>query len=870
MSDLRPYQKTAKENVLKAFDEGQKRTLLVLSTGCHKKGQKLLMADGTAKKVEDIKLFDELLGDDGTKRTVLKLHHGIAPLFKIIPIKGEPFIVNGEHKLSLVCTNLSTKQKPGQKNYSGKKVDVTVNDWLKWSDYDKRLYKLYRSEKIERFEKSTDDLEIDPYFLGVYLGDGSFLNYRLSITTQDEEIVDELKRQAEKYNMHLKTAPAGKAETYFFVMNKPSWHNTLRDELKRLGLHDKKSGEKFVPKEYRNSTLKNRLEILAGLLDTDGSLSKGSFDFISKSKRLSEDVAFLSRSVGLAAYVKECTKGCKDFKGQYFRVCISGDCSIIPIRVKRKKASKRLQKKSVLRTGFIVRPVGCGEYFGFTVDKNNRYLLDDFTVTHNCGKTIIFSSVIKHFVEQNKKCLVLAHRNELLTQGQEKLKDFFGVSSFILGKEEKNGNVCISSIQTLSNEKRLFSFPKNYFDLIVVDEAHHALSETYQKVLQYFESSKVLGVTATPDRGDKKKLSTFFESIAFEYSMDKAIKDGYLCPIKALMLPLKIDISDVKMSGGDFSADDVGHSLEPYLKQIAELIKENAKGRRTVIFLPLIKTSQKMCEYLRNLGLKAEEVNGESQNRKEILKGFLDGDFDFLCNSMLLTEGWDCPPCDCVVMLRPTKIRSLYTQVIGRGTRLSPGKKDLLLLDFLWNTERLDLLHPSNLFCDDAKLARRIDQKTLLSDEAINLGEALEEAKKDALREREDALKKELLKLRQRKKKLVDPLQYVFSIEDDDLASFEPTFLWENAPPTEKQLNYLEKNGINSQSVKNQGYASMLIDKLIKRKQMGLSTPKQIRFLERYGFLKVGTWSFEKANKYISIISKNNWMVPYYIDIRKV
>ena len=284
------------------------------------------------------------------------------------------------------------------------------------------------------------------------------------------------------------------------------------------------------------------------------------------------------------------------------------------------------------------------------------------------GKTIVFSDVIKNQVQDGSRALILAHRGELLDQAATKLKEQTGLDSAL----EKAGstslgskfNVTVASIQSLSQIKRLDKFPTDYFKTIVVDEAHHVLSDTYQTVLSHFNQANVLGVTATPDRGDQKNLGQYFNSKAYEYSMRQAIKEGYLCPIKAQMIPLKLDIKSVGMSNGDFAAGDIGTALEPYLNQIAVEMTKYCKDRKTVVFLPLIETSQKFCELLNLHGIRAVEVNGKSQDRTKVIKDFENGEYDVLCNSCLLIEGWDCPAVDCVIVLRPTRVRSLYQQMI--------------------------------------------------------------------------------------------------------------------------------------------------------------------------------------------------------------
>ena len=484
-----------------------------------------------------------------------------------------------------------------------------------------------------------------------------------------------------------------------------------------------------------------------------------------------------------------------------------------------------------------------------------------------CGKTVVFSSVTENQVNKGHRVLIMAHRGELLDQAADKLKEASGLDS-VLEKAESTSlgsflPVTVGSVQSLAQEKRLARFPNNYFQDIIVDEAHHCLSDSYKRVLDHFPNANILGVTATPDRGDMKNLGEFFDSKAYEYSMTEAIREGYLCPIKAQMIPLELDIADVGISSGDFSAGEIGHALEPYLHQIASEMANYCRGRKTVVFLPLIATSQKFCAMLNDAGLRAAEVNGNSDDRSEVLADFEAGKYDVLCNSMLLTEGWDCPSVNCIVVLRPTKIRSLYQQMVGRVMRLSPGKTELLLLDFLWMTERHDLCRPSALISKDEAIAKKIDERMVEDADGFDLIEAEEQAERDILAERESALAKQLAEMRGKKRKLVDPLQYALSIAAEDLTNYVPTFAWEMAPPSEKQIAFLERRGIFADSVRNAGLASLLIDRLQRRQQMGLATPKQIRCLERYGFRQVGTWAFEDASSLISRLADNSWRVPY-------
>ena len=840
----------------------------------------------------------------------------------------------------------------------------------------------------------------------------------------------------------------------------------------------------------------------------------------------------------------------------------------------------------------------------------NQWLTIDKTLLvlpTGCGKTVVFAKVAEECVRRGQRVLILAHRGELLEQASDKINKFTG----LICATEKAEETCIGSfyrivvgsIQSLMRPQRLSKFSEDYFDVIIIDEAHHCLSDGYQRVLHHFENAKVLGVTATPDRGDMRNLGNYFESLAYEYTLPRAIKDGYLSPIKALTIPLKLDLSSVGIQTGDFKTSDLGNALDPYLYQIADEMKKYCRDRKTVVFLPLVKTSQKFMNILNENGFHAAEVNGDSKDRSEVLKDFENDKYNVLCNSMLLTEGWDCPSVDCIVVLRPTKVRSLYCldenteiltedgwkkdievgekiaafdkdteeivftpaiakvrrflekdeyfctikgpsvdirvtnkhrmlydnkrktgwkfknadeisdlrdgcylpvsghgnfkgvpltndelrfigwvmtdgtinklnnaititqsshqpwiekiqecidgcnlknnrfirnvdteyhrnsdcvcwtiskgkprkkdkdkrgwgylepylskeispllddmtekqfdvmleainladgwkpktidyvqgsycirkgnfkfierlqqmaiqrgyranfsvqkdnnynpiacvhlkkqsfvcvggkydsrpkwikekhteekcwcvqnelgtlitrrngkvaivgncQMVGRGTRLSPesGKTELLLLDFLWHTERHELCHPASLICENEEVAKKMTENLEnMAGYPVDLEEAKEQASNDVIAQREEALAKVLAEMKRRKRKLVDPLQFEMSIQADDLSNYVPSFGWEMAPASDKQIKALEKYGIFPDEIDNAGKATLLLDKLSKRRNAGLTTPKQIRFLEGRGFQHVGTWNFNDAKHMIDRIASNGWRIP--------
>lgn len=478
-----------------------------------------------------------------------------------------------------------------------------------------------------------------------------------------------------------------------------------------------------------------------------------------------------------------------------------------------------------------------------------------------CGKTIVFSRVACQELEAGRRVLILAHRDELIRQAVDKLEKSTGLSAAVEKAEETAAGslyqITVGSVQTLMRPARLAQFAPDYYDLIIVDEAHHCLSDSYQTILQHFAGARCLGVTATPDRGDKRNLGAFFEDIAYEYDLRRAIKDGFLSKITAQTIPLKIDLGAVRVTAGDYNDADLGTALDPYLEQIAGHIPTD---RKTLVFLPLIATSQKMTQLLQARGLAADHIDGTSPDRREKLARFTTGETMVLCNSMLLTEGYDEPSVSCIVCLRPTKIRSLYCQVIGRGTRIADGKPDLLVLDFLWHTARHDLCHPAHLMAPKAEIADAMVAIQDASGEQMDL-EGLEvEAEAKVSHQREEALARALRDNQHRQRKSIDPLAFALSLHDRDLEDYEPVMPWQAAPPSDAQLATLSKFGFDAKAIPSNGFASMLMGKIFARQKARLATPGQVNLLRRYG-IDAGNMENADAKRQIDRIAANGWRV---------
>ena len=493
------------------------------------------------------------------------------------------------------------------------------------------------------------------------------------------------------------------------------------------------------------------------------------------------------------------------------------------------------------------------------------------------GKTVVFSSLAAREVRRGGRVLILAHRGELLDQAIDKLYRATGIRAGLekadvtssVDFDEPPYTVVVGSVQSMKSARRLARFAPDEFSLIVIDECHHALGDTYRAVLDHFTSARLLGVTATPDRGDLRSLSQVFATISFEYSIVEAIRDGFLSPIHAQTIPLRIDLTNVTSQAGDYQAAGLGTALDPYLCQICHEIHERCRDRKTIVFTPLIATSRKMLEFFAQEGMtNVREVNGESEDRAETLEWFSHAAPGcVLLNSMLLTEGYDEPSVDCIVVLRATKVRALFVQMAGRGTRLHPGKKNLLLLDFLWLTSKHDLCRPACLLTDDEEVQKEITKKQL---ENAGCGEmeispeALEDATGETVRKREDSLAKRLAEQSRKKGRLFDAVEFARLTGVTDLSNV-PTEIQEGDRPTMDQLDRLEKLGFACPG--SSTAAEALLTAYQARVDNGLSTPKQIRFLTKKGFQNVNQWSMKSAQKMINRIAALGWdRIPSKID----
>lgn len=472
-----------------------------------------------------------------------------------------------------------------------------------------------------------------------------------------------------------------------------------------------------------------------------------------------------------------------------------------------------------------------------------------------CGKTICFCHMANEYAQRGERTLIIVDQDELVTQAIDKLLATTGI---VAGREQAEHGASLEDVVVVttrqSMERRLENWPKDHFALVIADEADKSLSAGWQRVLKHFDgNANVCGFTATPNRADKRSLGEYYESIAFESTLFDFIGDGkwafdivdgqrvqknWLSPISVKMLPIAIDLNAVRSTSGDFDANELHDAITPHLREVAEAIKLHASFRKVLGFVPLIATSQKMVQICRDIGIAAEHIDGTSEDRDEKLRRFEAGEFDVLWNSALLLRGVDIPSIDCVCMLRPTKSVSLYQQAIGRGTRLSPFKSDLLLLDFLYDAQKKLVCHPAHLIAKSQEEAEAITEVSKGAMVPSEVGEQLTSfdllgMASIAQAQRERALRKKLEEHKDKKSKFVDAATFALRHKSLIVAEYEPTMAWERAEPSPKQIGALKRFGIDPATVHGKGHASQLIGLAHHHAPLLLATPGQMATMAR-------------------------------------
>ncbi len=453
------------------------------------------------------------------------------------------------------------------------------------------------------------------------------------------------------------------------------------------------------------------------------------------------------------------------------------------------------------------------------------------------------------------RVLWLAHRDELIGQAEAR----FIASGFRdVGREQgrltaPTSQIVCGSVQTLKG-KRLAVMGRDRFDLIVIDEAHHAASKGYQAIVEHFTDAKILGLTATPDRLDGKPLGNVFDSVAYEYPIDRAIREGYLVPMRSLqVVVVGLELGQVRRTRGDLNRGDLsrlmleeGH-IHAVVDPLLRLARTQARipgkfvevKRPTVVFAVDVEHGRAITNMLNRYRPEcAGLVTGTTKNRYDLYYQHEMREFQFLVNCEVLTEGWDAPYVSCIAIARPTMSRALYAQMVGRGTRLHPGKADLLVLDFVGNGGRHALIGPADVLASQvvepelrAAIARLKEDDPALADlECLDLAQLWLTTERDKAAERA-------------------AITAVAKFYTEDVDPFIGRVVRNGVPGKahDYQIDSLTRLGFKLPANLSADDAAQLLLALQKRKMAGLCSFKMVRFLIRQGYDNAHEFTKEHA-----------------------
>ena len=651
LKPLRPHQVAAMDGIQQSIMAGQLRPVLAAPTGfgkCLGIGTPVMRFDGRIVPVESIRVGDKLMGPDSLPRKVLSTCRDSGPLFRIVPTKGSPWVCNDVHVLTLVETE------------SGRVVDIPLNEYLGKSKTFKHTHKQFMPSDGVDFMASVDP-DVDPYFIGVWLGDGTKSLTTVAVTKPDAAILEICQSVAADHGLRVKTdGPGhGRCPTYHLararIPGEAAQPNELLRKLKEL------FGDRGFPHVIKTASRLFRQEFLAGVIDTDGYVVTGCVEIVQRNRAHADGIAFVARSLGLR--VTERAKIVNDTT--YHRLIISGDFQGIVTRIPRKRISTRQQIKIATRTGFKVESVGIGDYAGFTLDGDGRFLLGDFTVTHN---TEVAAHLIADARERGKRIAFCVPTIGLVDQTFERFvangfaPDEMGVIQADHPWRRPHAPIQIATAQTLGRRDRPL------VDEVIIDEAH-TLFDAYKSWMTDETWAKIpfIGMTATPGT---RGLGKYFTNLVKPISLADLIDQGYLVPM-TVYAPSKPDLEGVRTVGDDYNQGDLAERMnKPHL--VADVVQtwlDRAEMQPTLCFATGRTHAKAIRDQFAVAGVPVAYVDADTprEERDRIGRALANGEVRVAVNIGCLTTGidWDVR---CISLARPTKSEMLFCQMIGRGS----------------------------------------------------------------------------------------------------------------------------------------------------------------------------------------------------------
>lgn len=676
MINPRQYQIDGVNKISELYQSGIRKIVRQLHTGggkCLAKGTPVLMYDGSIKAVEDVQVGDQLMGPDSKPRNVLSLAQGTEMMYKVTPVKGEPYIVNESHILSLRLTGMSSRNHityNSKKYYSGDIINISILDYLNQNTTFKHVTKGYRVP----IDFDYKDVDFDPYILGLWLAEGT--HNQPCISNPEKEIIEVFGNYAESIGCNVRIQNDESKCTVTHAVEKESrgrkgGGNNFTNYLRKYNL----ISNRHIPDVYKINNRSIRLKVLAGLLDGDGHLHHNFYEILTKYEQLNNDILFLCRSLGYAAYskytYKENTKTGKG--GYYYRISISGDMQEIPCILDRKKAAKRQQIKNVLNVGINVEAVGIDNYYGFTIDGDHLFVLGDFTVTHN---TIEFSMLTARFIKKfNSNVVILVNREVLLGQTIKTLNNNFGIKADgIMAGARDSGRRQVKVGMVETGFKRIIK-KHDFFGkvgLLIVDEAHYG---EFKKMYPYFQGALIVAYTATPLFSSKKDpMKNYFDEIVVGPPITELIESGALVPNETHTIK-GVDNKKLEVSStGDYDNKKMGqnYSSSKHIHNTVKAYEQFCIGEKTIVFNCNIEHSKLVTQAFLDKGYNARHLDGtESKDQvASTLKWYKNTKDAILCNIMKLTAGFDEPSIINVICNYSTLSLTKWLQCLDSETEI--------------------------------------------------------------------------------------------------------------------------------------------------------------------------------------------------------